>query len=895
MKGKGITIFRAMASSAWLDELPAALKSSALSIYGLRSVYSVRRAILPHAFQISATVTTRDRGDCEVFVEVRGSNLLNIHTECSCPVGRNCKHAYAALLAGATRFYMPREDLESRTEFAILQTPLRTPKSGETESVTELPPGVPVPVLRLLCDYPFTGYVGWYGGIPFGETIRLLLLSFRYEEAPDSLFPCGSGETGGETWRRDPDAERDWAAQLIGLGFRRCGDVLNYSLKTHLRDAFVAHNNQGLWTDFFLRSLPELRAGGWEIITDDTFDLHVVQPEYFYEDIEETARPNWFAADIGVEVNGARIPLLPLLVKFLAASPDGFNVSRLAAKGEEPVLIPLEDGRTHVPVPASRLHRILTNLTELLTAGAKSLQGSRLPMHRLRAAAFAGGEEDDALCRRTHDRLRGLADSLRSGSLTVEGDPPASLKATLRPYQLEGWRWLQFLTRHGLGGILADDMGLGKTVQTLAHLLAEKESGTASGPSLIVCPTSLLSNWRDEAARFAPSLRVRIHYGAQRAAALEEAAACDLLITSYPLLVRDEEVLAGIPFHAVVLDEAQYIKNPRTQAAQAACRLQSTQRLCLTGTPMENHLGELWSIFQFLMPGFLGTWDQFTVVFRTPVEKQGDHDRRALLARRIAPVFLRRTKEAVLTDLPPKVEMVQRIALTPAQADLYESVRAAMDARIHEEIDRSGLARSQIYILDALLKLRQVCCHPALLKTAAAAAVPDSAKLEALMDLIEPLAAEGRRILVFSQFVTMLDLISARLKKARVDHLMLTGQTQNRGDLVRNFQTGSAPVFLISLKAGGTGLNLTAADTVIHYDPWWNPAAEAQATDRAHRIGQQSTVFVHKLICEGTIEERILELQKRKATLIAGLLDGSSGSLAGISAEDIDFLLAPVA
>ena len=309
---------------------------------------------------------------------------------------------------------------------------------------------------------------------------------------------------------------------------------------------------------------------------------------------------------------------------------------------------------------------------------------------------------------------------------------------------------------------------------------------------------------------------------------------------------------------------------------------------------MENHLGELWSIFQFLMPGFLGTGDQFTLLFRNPIEKQDDRDRRALLARRIAPVFLRRTKEAVLSDLPPKVEMVQRIALTPAQADLYESVRAAMDVRIHEEIDRSGIARSQIYILDALLKLRQVCCHPALLKTEAAAAVKESAKLEALMDLVEPLAAEGRRILVFSQFVTMLNLISARLKKEKIGHLLLTGQTQNRGDLVREFQSGAAPVFLISLKAGGTGLNLTAADTVIHYDPWWNPAAEAQATDRAHRIGQQSTVFVHKLICEGTIEERILELQKRKATLIAGLLDGSSGSLAGITAEDIDFLLSPI-
>lgn len=894
MKGKGITIYRAMSQGAWLDELPAPLKSAALSIYGLRSIIRIRRAILPHAVQVMAVVTTRDRGDCEVFIEARGFNLLHVHTECSCPVGRNCKHAYAALLAGTTRFYMPRDDLERRDDFSILEQPLREPPPTVAQSPAALPPGVPRPVLRLFCEYPFTGYVGWYGGIPYGQKVRLMLLAFAYEEAPGVIYPYGSGESGGSGWRRDAEEERARLSELEAVGFRRCGDVLNYSLKTELRDALVAHKNPRIWTGFLLRQLPEWKKAGWVVTMDDSFDLHILDPEYFYEDIEETGRSNWFSADIGVEVNGRRIPLLPLLVRFLADSPDGFQPDRLAEMGDDPVLIPLEDGRAHVPVPASRLHRILTNLTELVTSGARALQGDRLPMHRLRAAAFAGGEEDDALCRRTNARLRELAACLRSGALAIDGIPPVSLRADLRPYQLDGWRWLQFLSRHGLGGILADDMGLGKTVQTLAHLLAETESGAVTRPALIVCPTSLVTNWRDEAQRFTPSLRVRVHHGSNRSASLSEAETCDLLITSYPLLVRDVEALAGIEFHVVVLDEAQYIKNPRTLAAQAACRLQSSLRFCLTGTPIENHLGELWSIFHFLMPGFLGTWDQFTRGFRTPIEKQDDGTKRRVLAQRIAPVFLRRTKQAVLSELPPKVESVQRITLSPAQADLYESVRAAMDQRIHMEIDRSGVARSQIYILDALLKLRQVCCHPALLKTEAAAAVTDSAKLEALMDIIGPLVLEGRRMLVFSQFVEMLNVISARLKKEKITHLMLTGQTQNRGDLVNQFQSGAAPVFLISLKAGGTGLNLTAADTVIHYDPWWNSAAEAQASDRAHRIGQQSTVFVHKLICEGTIEERILDLQKRKAALVAGLLEGS-GNLSGISADDIEFLLAPVA
>ncbi len=894
-KGKGISIYRAMSQGAWLDELPPDLKKSALSIYGLRSILKIRRAILPHAVQVTAVVATRDRGDCEVFIEATGFNLLHIHTECSCPVARNCKHAFAALLAGTTRFYMPRDDLERRDDFSILEKPLREPRKAAAEATpADLPPGVPRPVLRMLCDYPFTGYVGWYGGIPYGEKIRLILLSFAYDEAPGALFPGGGGENGGTTWRRDMEEERARLSELETLGFRRCGEVLNYSLKTELREALVAHNNPALWTSFFLETLPQLKKAGWQVETDESFDLHIVEPEYFYEDIEETARPNWFAADIGVEVNGQRIPLLPLLVQFLANTREGFQPSQLAVMGDSPVLIPLEDGRTHVPVPASRLHRILTNLTELSTSGAKALQGTRLPMHRLRAAAFAGGEEDDALCRRTNARLRDLAASLHSGALTIDGTPPVSLKAELRPYQLEGWRWLQFLARHGIGGILADDMGLGKTVQTLAHLLAEKESGRVTQPSLIVCPVSLLSNWRDEAARFTPSLRVKIHHGSNRAATFKEAADCDLLITSYPLLVRDEESLAAIEFHTVVLDEAQNIKNPRTLAALAAGKLQSSLRLCLSGTPMENHLGELWSLYQFLMPGFLGTLDQFTKAFRTPIEKQQDTSKRRVLAQRIAPVFLRRTKAAVLSELPPRVEMVQRIALSPAQADLYESVRAAMDQRVRQELDRSGIQRSQIYILDALLKLRQVCCHPGLLKTESAAAVTESAKLEALMDLVGPIVEEGRRILVFSQFVEMLNVISARLKKEKLAHLMLTGQTQNRGDLVNQFQSGTVPIFLISLKAGGTGLNLTAADTVIHYDPWWNPAAENQASDRAHRIGQQSTVFVHKLICEGTIEERILELQARKSALVAGLLDSESTSLAGLSTEDIDYLFAPV-
>lgn len=896
MKSKGLNIIQSMAKGAWMDELPQALKDSVFSLYGYRVIFNIRRAVLPHAFQVAATVFTRDRGDCDVFVEATGFNLLHIHTECSCPVKRNCKHAYAALLAGSSRFYNPREDLPPDPSFKIFEKPLRVPLAAKVNEAAALPPGIPQPVLRLVCEYPFSSYLGWFSGVSYGDPVRLMLLSFKYDEAPDVMFPHGGGEPRAETWRRDLEQEREYAATLEAFGFRRCSEVLLAGVKAELRDALCAAGSVSdamPWAPFLLYHAPQLKKSGWIVETDASFDLHIVEPQYFYEDIRETDRPDWFSADIGVEVDGKRVPLLPLIVRYLANTPGGLDPGRLAGLGDQPVLIPMDNGRTQVPIPASRLYRILTNLTELLTAGEKALEGDRLPMHRLRAAAYASAAEEEALCQRTSERLKDLAASLRAGKFTVDRNPPVSLQADLRPYQIEGWRWLQFLAQHGIGGILADDMGLGKTVQTLAHLLAERESGTVTKPSLIVCPTSLLSNWRDEAARFCPSLRTRVHYGSGRAEALKNLAQCDLLITSYPLLGRDEEALTGIEFHAVVLDEAQYIKNPRTLAAKAACRLQSSLRLCLSGTPMENHLGELWSLFRFLMPGFLGTADQFNTTFRTPIEKEQNAERRLTLTRRVAPVLLRRTKQAVLTELPPKVEMVQRTALTPAQADLYESVRAAMDKQVHAEIDRSGIERSRIYILDALLKLRQVCCHPKLLKTEQAAKVDDSAKLDALMDLVEPLVEEGRRILVFSQFVEMLRLISKRLKGEKIVHLMLTGETKSRGEMVKEFQAGSVPVFLISLKAGGTGLNLTAADTVIHYDPWWNPAVETQATDRAHRIGQQSTVFVHKLICEGTIEERILALQKRKAALVAGLLEGS-GSLAGLNEEDIEFLLAPL-
>ncbi|MDB6069511.1 MAG: box helicase, partial [Verrucomicrobiales bacterium] len=836
-------------------------------------------------------------------------------TRCSCLVGRNCRHVYAALLAAVQMTYKPREDLpqpdpdanryEVRPLWGAGAAVPGDAGSGPAEPETPeapVPLGVPSPVVRLFCEYPFTGYMGWYGGVPYGENIRLLALEFTYAEAPGEVFGFGAGRMNFGSWQRDAMEERACFNKLESLGLKRCGSALSHALKAHLRDVLLFHPiDPEPWDELLLVRLPALSAEGWRITTDSSFDMEILHPDFFYEEVEATSKTDWFSADIGIESGGQKISLLPLLVSYLKRQPAALRPELLLEKGESPVLIPLEDGRRAVPVPASRLYRILTSLTELFSRKIKP-DGPGFSLHRLHAAAFLTGDGDELLVRRTADSLRSLVTHLKKEqSQNPEAPaeelelPPAGLQADLRPYQLAGFRWLRLLARHGLGGILADDMGLGKTLQTLAHLLAESVSGAAEGrPCLIICPTSVLHNWSDEAKKFAPSLSVHVHYGSERAALLRQAGSPDLIITSYPLLVRDIEVLETMEFHAVVLDEAQFIKNPRTQAASCAGRLQSKLRLCLTGTPMENHLGELWSILHFLMPGYLGGWDDFTRLFRTPIEKQQDGQKRAQLARRIAPVFLRRTKQAVLSDLPPRIDMIHRITLPAAQADLYESVRAAMDRHVREEIDKRGVERSHIAILDALLKLRQVCCHPALLKMESARLVTEGAKLDFFGGLVPELVEEGRRILVFSQFVEMLGLISKRLEKLKIPHLMLTGQTKNRAAMVAQFQCGEVPVFLISLKAGGTGLNLTAADTVIHYDPWWNPAVEAQATDRAHRFGQQHTVFVHKLICEGTIEEKILKLQEKKAALVAGLLSGEANA-AKFSPEDLDDLLAPLA
>jgi hypothetical protein len=624
------------------------------------------------------------------------------------------------------------------------------------------------------------------------------------------------------------------------------------------------------WHEFRGEKVAELEGLGWRISFGEGVghQVHEADPVKWETKLsaEEYAGDysdgGWFSLSVGFDVDGVRHDLMPILAGLLK---QDFLEETLDRPDGGFVYAPLKNGDA-LKLPIGRVRRILRHLSALVDP--KFFGKARV--HALDAAALAGLE---GLGIDTPKGLEKLKKRLENFSKVEELDEPPELRATLRDYQKDGFRWMQFLARHGLHGILADDMGLGKTLQTLAHLMAEKASGHSGGrPSLVIAPTSVVPNWRAEAIKFAPGLRVLVLNGADRRKYYCSIPHADLVITSFALLQRDIEKLLGFQYHIMVLDEAQYIKNPRAKVAQAACRVIARHRICLSGTPIENHLGELWSLMHFLIPGYLGTEDTFQKTFRKPIEEEGDAEKNALLKKRIAPLVLRRTKDQVAKELPPKTIMVHLVELHSDQKDLYETVRATMDRRVREAIAARGIEQSQIVFLDALLKLRQICCDPRLLPEDFSDGVKSSAKLDYLTELLETLIEEGRRILIFSQFTTMLALIEEHLVKTKVPFLKLTGGSKDRGALVEQFQSGKFPVFLISLKAGGTGLNLTAADTVIHYDPWWNPAAEAQATDRAYRIGQDKPVFVHKLLCQDTVEERIHRLQIEKAKLADGLL-----------------------
>ena len=717
--------------------------------------------------------------------------------------------------------------------------------------------------------------------------------AFRYQDAEVRPNEAQAFTTlpNGETVRvlRDAPREKALLDALAKVGLQK---IPGFALHTYGSPPDHAYGlaDESCWTAFMGDDLAALEDAGWEVEFDDDFRHFALEVDAWEADLFESDG-GWFDLDMGIIVDGNRLPLAPLLAALFRNDVRWLDPGVLQEIADDEVIELKTSANLRIRVPAARLKPLALTLIDLFDGftGGNTLRLSRFDAPRL-------AELTDR--RRWQFRGQGdviaLADQLTAAQGIRHIDAPAGLGLELRAYQREGLAWLQFLREQNLSGILADDMGLGKTAQALAHLLLEKESGRLDLPALIVLPTSLIFNWKNEAARFAPTLSVLSLHGAERKGRFGEIPQHDVVLTTYPLLWRDAPELMLHRYHLLILDEAQTVKNARSKGAEVVRKIDARHRLCLTGTPLENHLGELWSQFDFLLPGFLGASKTFTKYWRTPIEKQGDARRRQLLAQRIRPFILRRKKEEVARELPPKTIIVRKVELAGSQRDLYETVRAAMDAMVREEVASKGFGRSQIVILDALLKLRQVCCDPRLVKAAAAQRVKERAKLNLLMTMLPEQVDEGRRILLFSQFTSMLALIETELKHAGLDYVTLTGDTTDRETPVRRFQAGEVPVFLISLKAGGIGLNLTAADTVIHYDPWWNPAVENQATDRAHRIGQDKPVFVYKLIVAGSIEEKILALQERKSELAAGILSEDSNVDLKFGADDLAALFSPL-
>jgi superfamily II DNA or RNA helicase len=863
----------------------------------------------PETFVLSAEIAGHR---CEI-THWPDTGGWDFESTCECEIRSFCPHAAAVCLAAEK----PRKLAELARE----------PE----------PTADPVPASELVAAAPSHPAAAEIAGTPRfhlrvvreptdSKIVRLLLQALKLPDQGDWIvarpqavygdrpLPLtgkpGPGEQpldDGRVVRRDPAAEMNAILQLQQAGLAALGSHAHFRFLLALERKSTgghpdAHSlwfpNPGhgesarFWPWLRTTGAAQLEAQGWtlEFEPDVGHEVIDLDPAAFAYSITDGGDGSWFHLSVGFDVGSRRLDLMPILAELLEQGADDVSLE-FPATGH--ILHHLEDGRA-MRLPAARIRRILKQFSALIDP--RRFAGSKLKIHPLDAATLAHQDPEKFT---PPAKLESLITALKSGGERApEAAAPDGLQAELRDYQHTGFEWMQFLARHELHGILADDMGLGKTLQTLTHLLAEKESGRAAGrATLIVAPTSVVPNWRAEANRFAPALSILVLDGPQRKKYFRSIPYADLVLTSYALLQRDIEALQKHRYHVVVLDEAQYIKNPSAKVAQAACKLDARHRLCLSGTPVENHLGELWSQMRFLMPGFLGGQEEFKRRFRKPIEDEGDLDRQQALKERVAPLILRRTKDEVAKELPPKTILVHPIELNTAQKDLYETVRATMDKRVRQSIAVKGLDGSRMLFLEALLKLRQICCEPKLLKidneSKIEAESAGSAKLDYLADLLDTLVEEGRRVLIFSQFTSMLDLIAAHLKSRRIRHLMLTGASKDRGQLVERFQTGEIPVFLISLKAGGTGLNLTAADTVIHYDPWWNPATEAQATDRAYRIGQKNPVFVHKLICQGTVEERIHQLQQKKSQLADALL-ADAAKAAAPDENTLAKLLAPL-
>ncbi|KAA0227573.1 serine/threonine protein kinase [candidate division KSB1 bacterium] len=633
--------------------------------------------------------------------------------------------------------------------------------------------------------------------------------------------------------------------------------------------------------------LPKLAQEGFEIFGEKELARHRINRAAPKVNVSLSSEIDWFDLKVEIDYDGVLLSLAEL---------------RTAIRKQNSFVKLADGSQARLPEEWQKRFRHFFNFAETQNSKARIASAHALLVDSL---------FDEVAEKRYDEAFRKRLAKLKDFKGIQDVPVPAGFRGELRPYQQAGLNWLGFLQEYGFNGCLADDMGLGKTIQTLALLareaenangssktLAQKRNGKSSGhangvsvtsgkrpTSLIVAPLSVIFNWEKECSRFTPHLRVLVHHGLERARDCADFHEYDFVLTTYSTMRLDIEFLKDFQFHYIVLDESQNIKNPEAQTAKAANILQSRHRLVLSGTPVENNTLELWSQFSFLNPGMLGSRHYFQGAFAAPIERYGDEESATLLKKMISPFLLRRTKEIVARELPPKSEQVYYCAMSKTQAKLYQQVRDHYRAEIMNLIDTTGLQDARFKVLQGLTKLRQLACHPSLIFDEGE---QESGKFEAFLEMLQDILAGGHKVLVFSQFVRMLNLMAQQLKKDGIAFEMLTGHTRDRETRVTRFQNDpKLKAFLISLKAGGLGLNLTAADYVIVYDPWWNPAAERQAIDRAHRIGQDKSVFAYKMITRDTVEEKILELQKRKQNLVSQLITTDSGLFKHLTAEDI--------
>lgn len=659
-------------------------------------------------------------------------------------------------------------------------------------------------------------------------------------------------EDGREILRihRDRDREVQFQNALVQTGVTRIGSA-----------TFAPHEDDTV--EWLLERVNTLLKQGFELFGESELQTLRVRRSQPTVQVTVSSAIDWFD--------------LKLIVDF-----DGIGVSLSELKRA------LRSGRPYIKLADDTIARIpeqwIQKFRHLLQFG--DVRDEQVKLSRIHATLIDTlAAEADLL--KTDASYDSFIRKLKSFQGIGEVTPPADFNGTLRPYQKAGLSWMQFLQEYKFGGCLADDMGLGKTIQALALLLHEKEKGIDK-PSLIVAPTSVVFNWEREIEKFAPKLRVLNQTGPDRQRDTKSFSSHDIILTTYGTIRRDIAFLKNFDFHYAILDESQNIKNPNSQTAKAIRLLRAGNRLALTGTPVENNTVELWSQFAFLNPGLLGSQRYFRTSFATPIEKHGDQSVANFLQRLAFPFILRRTKEQVEKDLPPKTESIFYATMVPEQQKLYEYWRDYYRASILKQIDMQGLNNSRIAVLEGLMKLRQIACHPGLVDTEHDRG---SGKYDALVEQLEEIMAEGHKVLIFSQFVKMLTILRKHLDRKAIHYEYLDGSTKDRESCVRNFQENDAiKLFLISLRAGGTGLNLTAADYVFHYDPWWNPAVEMQATDRSHRIGQSKHVFVYKFITKGTVEEKVLELQKRKQELVGKLISTDRAFFKQLTRDDITML-----